>query len=114
MIAGPEVDWLVSEWIFGVPRTFSRVSDPPKKIVEQVVKPYSTDMDAANEVIKNIEARGFICDLKSRGSECRCEFLSIKQVGYSREIHAYVAESFPLAICMAALKVVGADIPTFE
>jgi len=92
MDAGPELDAAIAEKIMGIGRHPSNVDNPYPK--------YSTNIEAAWEVVEEIAKQGFMVQIQYR----KGAWIRIFHQSSTKAIAT--ADTAPHAICLAALKVV--------
>lgn len=117
MKPGDKLDRLVAEKIMGwLPVDYGFGYQPPNDPSTQCLQPYSTDISSAWEVVKRLKSGecGFEpCCLELRWPICENPEVAITKYSESASPSAHeaavtTAETMPLAICLAALKAVGA------
>jgi len=104
--AGVELDRLIAERVFGVqtkiPSTVGHRSGKIVFAVSHIAVPhYSTDIAAAWEIVEHFRCGGMTCILETS------RIYPGDRAAFS-VLDSLEAETMPLAICMAALKVVEA------
>jgi len=107
--AGRELDALISEDVLGIPCFYHDESE--NYIGEHSDMPiphYSTDIAAAWEVWEHLVGHGWTIGLEymktAQGMQYRCDLHATK----TGDVVDVFAPEAPLAICLAALKAVGA------
>jgi hypothetical protein len=116
VIASRELDALVAEKVMGWTEVSSRGMgirhDWPKPI-QDVIPSYSANMNAAWKVVEKMAKLGYWCQIRNEfeargGPDCWAGFTPHSTTGWNgRPDHWTQAETVPLAICLAALHVVG-------
>jgi len=124
MTPGPELDALIAEKVMGWsqsthPKTKPGWLAPPDNLEglydPSWIKPYSTDISVAWQVVERMEKRGrWIIEVRLNAFKASFLYsLGLTPAGPTREFYGdsgVGAESMPHAICLAALKAVGYDL----
>ncbi len=104
-----EIDRLIAEQVMGwtnLSVAGNRFGTTPEGKVHRIVPPYSTDMSAAWVVVEKLRLLGYRggIDWARADSEYECYFEASPILS---ERQSSRAETAPMAICLAALKVIG-------
>lgn len=107
MEAGREMDTLIAEKVMGWKQVIARWTVPSSGTLRGL-PPFSTDSTAAWEVVEYL-----VHTLKHNVCFYYDEHKVVAEVGAFEGAHEFVAEAktFPLALCLAALKSVDAEVP---
>lgn len=108
-----EIDRLIAERVMGwtnVSGVGTRFGTTPEGKVHAIVPQYSTDMSAAWEVVEKLRLLGYQggIDWARPESGYKCAFGASLIPPHQRQSSR--TETAPLAICLAALKVMGVSI----
>ena len=136
LTAGCELDALVAEQVMGMIgynnlptiTDLEKQLDDPKNVVDilpsgecRVIRPYSTDIAAAWEVVEKLaEHYDWRLDLDQSLRDDRphmkylCTFYLRNDSAVAMPVSEVYAPTMPLAICLAALKAVGVNLEEKE
>lgn len=108
-----EIDRLVAEQVMGwtnLSVAGTRFGTTPEGKAHRIVPQYSTDLSAAWEVVEKLRQLGYqgAIDWSSSEPGYECAFGSSNVPSHERQ--SCRAATASLAICLAALKIVGASI----
>lgn len=108
---GRELDLLVAEKVMGLELKITPESKTAYYFLpngmKSLVPPYSTDHNAAFEVVKKMKAQHFDIDLFTEfGNQWRCKMFIYR---LKDSISEELADTAPHAICLAALKAKGVE-----
>jgi hypothetical protein len=117
MEAGRELDALVAAKVMGLIVRIDPMSKdlmtgkepgiPPRWGNMTLVRPYSTSIEHAWQVLETLQGLGAYWTLG--GPDCRGKTWVAQYGKGSREVFCGEADTAPLAICLAALKAVGGE-----
>lgn len=122
MKAGRELDALVAEQVMGLDVHWSSSNEPlltvrsaPNAHHHKELPPYGTDIAAAWEVVEKVGGKAYVeMGLRNDagdGADWCATFGHAEGNTKWIEDGGAFAETAPLAICLAALKAVGAEVP---
>lgn len=108
-----EIDRLIAERMMGwtnLSLAGTRFGTTPQGRVHRIVPQYSTDISAAWEVVEQLRLLGYQGGIDWARPEpgYECAFWSSSISPYEKQSSR--AETAPMAICLAALKVIGVSI----
>ena len=125
MIAGRDLDALVAEKVMGMIgynnlptiADLEKQLDDPKNVVDilpsgecRVIRPYSTSIAAAWEVVEKLSS-DYSIELTQNHQVNHLQYICKFWKLSGGDVFYDVADIAPLAICLAALKAVGAEVP---
>lgn len=103
MEAGRELDALVAEHIFQMPRDQIYYTVAGRQLVTERLELYGTDIAAAWEVVRHLRAQYIVLDLQDRLTHWEATFAYYRDGAVQQCIAKAPTE--PEAICLAALQV---------
>ena len=108
-----EIDRLIAERVMGWTNLYAqgaRFGTSPKGKSHSIIPPYSTDMSAAWEVVEKLRQSGYQGKLDWATPELGYECYFWSSSLPPNEMQCPRTQTAPLAICLAALKVMGVSI----
>jgi len=105
-----EIDRLIAERVMGwtnLSMIGNRFGTTPEGKTHRIVPQYSTDVSAAWEVVEKLRQSGYQGGINWAISELGYECAFVEALHSPDERQTSRAETAPLAICLAALKVIG-------